>query len=180
MDPQKYSVTFACYNQVDYTSQCIDSMVKHGFDLGRLVVVDNGSTDETRNYLQTLPLGEMIFNHANMGCGVAWNQGALALQSEWTVIMYYDVLVGPNWNENLIGTAEQHGLKMISPALIEGNLDYDFNAFAANASVQMKSAKRKKRCHAVCMAVHESVWLVFGFFLLFLFFLGFVVSLFFF
>jgi len=164
MNPQKYSVTFACYNQVDYTRQCIDSMVRHGFDLGRLVVVDNGSADETRNYLQTLALGEVIFNHANMGCGVAWNQGALALQSEWTVIMNNDVLVGPNWIENLIETAEQQGLKIISPALIEGKLDYDFNAFAANASDQMKSVLRVGRCHAVCMAVHESVWMEIGYF----------------
>lgn len=164
MNPQKYSLTFACYNQVSYTRQCIDSMIQHGPDLGRLVVVDNGSTDETRNYLQTLPLGGRIYNHANLGCGVAWNQGALALQSEWTVIMNNDVLVAPKWIENLIDAAERHELKIISPALVEGKLDYDFDAFAINATARMKDVLRVGRCHAVCMAVHQSVWMEIGYF----------------
>jgi GT2 family glycosyltransferase len=102
MNSLKYSITFACYNQVTYTRQCIESMIKHGLDLSRVVVVDNDSSDETREYLSTLPLGGRILNKSNMGCGVAWNQGALALQSEWTIIMNNDVLVSRGWVENLI------------------------------------------------------------------------------
>ncbi len=81
-------------------------MIAHGTPLDRLIVVDNGSKDETRDYLSTLPLGGRIFNSQNLGCGVAWNQGALHLQSEWTIVMNNDVLVSPNWIENLIGAAE--------------------------------------------------------------------------
>ena len=120
MNPNKYSLTFACYNSVEYTKKCIDSMVVHGTPLDRLVVVDNQSTDSTRDYLMTLPLGGRIFNQRNLGCGAAWNQGALALQSEWSIIMNNDVLVSPHWVENLIQTAERLNLKVISPALIEG------------------------------------------------------------
>ena len=129
MNPNRYSLTFACYNSVEYTKLCIDSMVKHGTPLDRLIAVDNGSTDETRAYLQTLPLGGRIFNQSNLGCGVAWNQGALVHQSEWTIVMNNDVLVSPLWIENLINTAETIGAKIISPALIEGPLDYDFDLF---------------------------------------------------
>jgi len=164
MNPLNYSITFACYNQVDYTMQCVNSMIKHGLDLSRLVVVDNGSSDTTREYLQTLPLGGRIFNRSNLGCGVAWNQGALALQSEWSIIMNNDVLVSCGWIENLIEAAEQNGLKIISPSLIEGPLDYDFDAFAEEASVNMKDALRIGDRHAVCLAVHESVWREIGYF----------------
>jgi hypothetical protein len=62
MNPSKYSLTFACYNSVEYTKKCIESMVAHGTPLDRLVVVDNQSTDSTRDYLMTLPLGGRIFN----------------------------------------------------------------------------------------------------------------------
>ena len=62
MKPSKYAITFACYNQVEYTRQCIDSMIQQGNDLSRLVVIDNGSTDDTRNYLQSIALGGLIFN----------------------------------------------------------------------------------------------------------------------
>jgi GT2 family glycosyltransferase len=164
MDPQKYSLTFACYNQVEYTRLCIESMQKHGPDLTRLVVVDNGSTDDTRSYLATLPLGGLILNRSNLGCGVAWNQGVLALQAEWSIIMNNDVLVSPQWVENLIAAAERNNVRMISPALIEGKQDYDFDAFAADASQKMRDVLQTGVCHAVCLAVHQSVWMELGYF----------------
>lgn len=164
MNSKKYAVTFACYNQVAYTRQCIQSMVDHGIDLGRVVVVDNGSTDDTRSYLASLPLGGAIYNQANLGCGVAWNQGALALQAEWTVVMNNDVLVSAEWIENLIAAAEENHLKIISPALIEGELDYDFDAFSSAAALKMKKALRVGSSHAVCLAVHQSVWMDIGYF----------------
>jgi len=164
MNPSKYSLTFACYNSVEYTKKCIESMVAHGTPLDRLVVVDNQSTDGTRDYLSSLPLGARIFNQHNLGCGTAWNQGALALQSEWTIIMNNDVLVSPQWVENLIQTAENLNLKVISPALIEGPLDYDFGTFSREASHKMKNVSRLGSKHAVCLAVHESVWMDVGYF----------------
>ena len=164
MTHTKYALTFACYNSVQYTKLCIDSMIKHGTPLNRLVVVDNGSTDETREYLQTLSLGGRIFNQANLGCGVAWNQGALALQADWTIVMNNDVLVSAHWIESLLYTAETLGLKVISPALIEGALDYDFEQFSLDASNRMSQAHRIGARHAVCLAVHKSVWLDVGYF----------------
>jgi GT2 family glycosyltransferase len=143
---------------------CIDSMVKHGTPLDRLVVVDNGSTDQTREYLSTLPLGGRIFNASNLGCGTAWNQGALALQSEWSIIMNNDVLVSPRWIEKLIHAAEAKQLKVISPALIEGELDYDFDAFSNTVAKEMESVYRLGSKHAVCIAIHQSVWMDVGYF----------------
>ncbi len=164
MAPAKYSITFACYNSVKYTKLCIDSMVKHGTPLNRLIVVDNGSTDETRSYLESLDLGGKIFNRQNLGCGVAWNQGALAQQAEWSIIMNNDVLVSHQWIESLIGVAEEKGLKIISPALIEGPNDYDFNQFSIEASSRMGQVLRINHPHAVCLAVHRSVWMDIGYF----------------
>jgi GT2 family glycosyltransferase len=164
MTPLKYAITFACYNQVEYTRQCIESMIRHGLDLTRLVVVDNGSTDNTHHYLEELKLGGRIFNRGNLGCGVAWNQGALALQAEWTIVMNNDVLVSSDWIENLIGTAEKNNLKVISPSLVEGVLDYNFEEFSKIASIKMKNSMRKGAHHAVCLAVHQSVWSEIGYF----------------
>ena len=165
INPKKYAITFACYNSVAYTKLCVESMLKHGTDLSRLVVVDNDSTDETRNYLESLPLGRVILNKSNLGCGVAWNQGALALQAEWTIIMNNDVLVSKDWIENLINTAEKNNLKIISPAMVESrDLDYDFDTFANESSIKMKDVLRLGSRHAVCFAVHQSVWKEIGYF----------------
>ena len=158
-----YAVTFACYNQVEYTRQCVDSLVRHGFDLSRLVVVDNGSNDETRSYLQTLS-ALRIFNRENLGCGVAWNQGALALQADWTVVMNNEVVVSAGWLEHLLGVAQARGWRLASPALIDRSLDYDFEAFSRDASLRMSEVVRESGRHAVCMAIHKSVWQQVGYF----------------
>lgn len=150
MNPSKYAVTFACYNQVEYTQKCIESMVKHGLDLSRLIAVDNASSDDTRDYLQSLSLGGCVLNRNNLGCGVAWNQGALALQAEWTIVMNNDVIVSKDWIENLIATSEKNNLKIISPALVEGELDYDFESFSQQATAEMKDVLRVGSSHAVC------------------------------
>lgn len=164
MTTYDYSITFACYNQANYTRQCVDSLVRHGVDLARVVAVDNGSTDDTREYLETLPLGGRIFNKINLGCGVAWNQGALALQTPWTIVMNNDVLASPGWIEGLIGTAEDRGLHIISPSMIEGDADYDPDVYLADASARMKGVLRANAPHAVCVAIHESVWMDIGYF----------------
>ena len=98
--------------------------------MSRVIVVDNGSHDGTQNYLKTQPFGEVIFNKSNLGCGTAWNQGALAQQAEWTIIMNNDVVVTEDWAERLIESARELDVKVVSPAMIEGPLDYDFQEFA--------------------------------------------------
>lgn len=166
MNHDRYAITLACYNQVEYTRKCVDSLLRHGVDPSRLVIVDNASSDDTRAYLESVPLAPngRIYNKTNQGCGVAWNQGALALQAEWTIVMNNDVIVSEGWLERLIETAESNDLKIISPSMVEGPLDYDFDFFAADASKRMAHALRLGARHAVCMAIHESVWRDVGYF----------------
>ncbi len=78
--------------------------------------------------------------------------------------MNNDVIVSPGWIENLISTAERLGVKVLSPALIEGDLDYDFNYFAEESSQKMHHVHRLGDRHAVCLAIHESVWMDVGYF----------------
>jgi GT2 family glycosyltransferase len=47
MNLSTYTITFACYNQLDYTKQFIDSLDRDEVDFSRIVAVD-GSTDGTR------------------------------------------------------------------------------------------------------------------------------------
>jgi GT2 family glycosyltransferase len=48
------------------------------------VAVDNGSTDGAREWFGQQGFGAVVLNERNLGCGAAWNQGALAIQSKWT------------------------------------------------------------------------------------------------
>lgn len=159
-----YSATFACFNKVEYTQKCIESLQQSNFDMSRLVVVDNNSQDNTWEYLQTIPEIHTIRNTENMGCGVAWNQGILHLQSEWTVVMNNDILVSHDWIENLIDHAIKNNLKVASPAYIEGDLDYDFQQTSDTLAQTMNGYIRPGYANAICLLVHNSVWREVGYF----------------
>lgn len=159
-----YSITFATYNQWDYTEKCISSLLASGVDPDRIVVVDNQSTDQTREKLKAHAFGGKILNKQNYGCGTAWNQGVLHLQSEWSIVMNNDVVVADNWVNGLIDFAERRQILVVSPAMIEGDLDYDFKSFSRDAQEKMQNSFRPGFQHAVCLAVHRSVWKQTGFF----------------
>jgi GT2 family glycosyltransferase len=160
-----YGITFACLNQVEYTRQCLDSLLRTGVDPQRIVAVDNCSSDDTEHFLRGLHLGGYIRNKQNLGCGTAWNQGVLMLQTEWTVVMNNDVIVSNEWLENLIGFCKVNNISVASPAMIEGpELDYDLNDFTSRPARVISSYARRDYLHAVCLVVHESVWQRAGYF----------------
>jgi GT2 family glycosyltransferase len=160
-----YTITFACYNQLDYTKQFIASLDRDEVDFSRIVAVDNGSTDGTREWLTQQGFGAVVLNERNLGCGAAWNQGALAIQSKWTVVMNNDVVCAKGWLRNLLATAEMNQLHVASPAMVEGELNYDLEAWAAEAQAKMAGYVRKGAPHAVCMAIRDEVWNEIGYFM---------------
>ena len=160
-----YTITFACYNQLDYTREFIASLDRDEVDFSRIVAVDNGSTDGTREWLPQQGFGAVVLNDRNLGCGAAWNQGALAIQSKWTVVMNNDVVCAKGWLENLLATAERLHLQIASPAMVEGELNYDLANWAEESTRTMQGYCRFGAPHAVCMAIREDVWDQIGYFM---------------
>lgn len=178
MTRPKLAITFACLNQAHYTDMFFRSMSDSKTPYDLLVAVDNGSGDRTAALLAAAGV-ETIRNRTNLGCGVAWNQGILAHQAEWTIVMNNDVLVSPGWAHNLVNAAERFNLQIASPAMIEGDLHYDPNTLLAQKSEVTKNYFRPGIAHAVCMAIHSSVFEAIGYFEAKPFLLGFEDTLFF-
>jgi GT2 family glycosyltransferase len=135
-----YTITFACYNQLDYTQQFIASLDRAEVDFSRIVAVDNGSTDGTREWLQQQGFGAVI-------------------------LMNNDVICAEGWLRNLILAADAHQLHIASPAMVEGELNYDFVHWAKEAEVSMRGYVRHGAPHAVCMAIRDDVWNDIGYFM---------------
>jgi GT2 family glycosyltransferase len=159
-----YTVTFATLNCLDYTKQCVDSLLASGVDASRIVAVDNASTDGTQAYLQQRGLGAAILNRQNLSCGAAWNQGILAQQSEWTIVMNNDIVVAPGFAQRLIEFATTNQLQLVSPARIDGTADYEFPEFAEQAQNTTANAVRRGSSNAICMCIHWSLFNQIGFF----------------
>ncbi|HYA86591.1 MAG TPA: glycosyltransferase, partial [Nitrospirota bacterium] len=70
-DMMRYSIVIPVLNQLDYTSQCVDSLLQCGTSPKSLLIINNGSSDGTASWLTAHPQIPSITNEVNLGCGGA-------------------------------------------------------------------------------------------------------------
>jgi N-acetylglucosaminyl-diphospho-decaprenol L-rhamnosyltransferase len=159
-----YCIVIPVFNQLPFTVNCLESLNADGIPDSKIVVVNNGSTDGTGEFLATRPEIKTIENPENRGCGFAWNQGAKSSSARWTVVLNNDVLVAPKWMEGLLGFAEEERFDVVSPAMCEGEHDYDWPAYAETFMRKMADVRREGIASGVCFMVHRRVFDAIGFF----------------
>ena len=159
----KYTVVIPVLNQLHYTQQCVHSLMAHGVPAASLLVIDNGSTDDTPEWLAAQPEIRSVRNPVNLGCGGAWTQGALLAQSDWVVLLNNDIVCAHNVVEAQIDAADRLGLDVVSPSMVEFELDYDLAAFTAEFLEKMRGTVRAGWFHGVCFSVRREVFQRVGF-----------------
>ena len=159
----RYRVVVPVLNQLHYTRQCVQSLLDGGSPAASLLVIDNGSSDDTPRWLASRPDVPSLRNRVNLGCGGAWTQGALLADADWVVLLNNDVIACDRAMDRMLDAADTHGLDVVSPALAEGPLDYDFAAHAQAFVVRMAGSLRRGWFHGVCFAVRRSVFETIGF-----------------
>ena len=70
------SIVMPCFNEQQFISECVKKVLASPF-VGQLIIVDDGSTDGTRDLLRQLtdPRLEVYFNETNMGKGSSLARG---------------------------------------------------------------------------------------------------------
>ena len=99
---KKTSIIILSYNTYAYTKLCIESIraytTKGSYEI---IVIDNGSTDESENWLKCQKDIHCIFNRENKGFPKGCNQGMeIALGTE-IMLLNSDTIVTPRWLENM-------------------------------------------------------------------------------
>ena len=105
------SIVMLTYNALDYTRECVESIRNNTDYPYEIVFVDNGSTDGTVDYLETLQLNNphyrVIANENNLGFAAGNNQGAKAARGTYVMLLNNDVLVSRGWLEDLVTALER-------------------------------------------------------------------------
>lgn len=152
------------FNQWHYTAQCLKSLNDTGVADAQIIVVDNASSDGTGAALAARPQLRTITNPTNRGCSAAWNQGVEAAHAEWTIILNNDVLLAAGFVPGMLSFANEAKCDIVSPAMGEGELDYDLSVFAQGFLARMGQVSRRGVAFGVCFMVHRRVFETIGLF----------------
>lgn len=101
---EKISLMMATYNRLELTKQTIDNIKKRTKCDYELIIVDNGSTDGTVDYIKTIT-NHLILNKENLGIGRARNQAlfyADKIGTDWYATIDNDIDVPDNWLSDCI------------------------------------------------------------------------------
>jgi len=97
------SIIVVTYNNVAYTRLCLESVLENTHaPRFEVIVVDNASSDETRDYLSKLEGIRVILNDRNEGFARANNQGIAASKGDFVVLLNNDTVVPPGWSCRLL------------------------------------------------------------------------------
>lgn len=167
------SIIILCHNQLDYTTQCVESIFKHTPEEIELIFVDNGSSDRTPEYLNSLSATHnnvhVITNKNNLGFAAAVNQGIRRATGDYVLLLNNDVLVTEGWLRRMLACANRDdriGLvgpvsnyvagiqRVVDPGYSVANLD----EYAAEYSRKHAgSVQRTVRVIGFCMLIKRAV-----------------------
>lgn len=118
------SIIIPVYNQWSYTADCLKALSQHDDSLISIevIVVDNGSTDETalglaewRAHWSALRVETVA---SNTGFSPACNRGAELSRGEFLVFLNNDTVPQAGWLAPLLQEVKQPGVGIVGPKLV--------------------------------------------------------------
>ncbi|MCI8536577.1 MAG: glycosyltransferase [Hungatella sp.] len=104
MSNELISVVIPCYNLAGYTRKCMDSIIKQTYTNLEIIVIDDGSTDETPDILAEYAKKDkrvVLISQANAGAGEAVNRGIEFAHGEYLAFVDNDDWIAPDMYERL-------------------------------------------------------------------------------
>jgi O-antigen biosynthesis protein len=115
------SVVTVAYNGAEVLPRALEALVRNTDPCYELILVDNGSTDDTASLVRRVENATIVLNPQNLGFAVANNQGAARARGRYLLFLHQDAFVEPGWLPPLLDRIEANrrvgavGPKLIYP-----------------------------------------------------------------
>ena len=111
----KLSFIVPVYNVAPYLRKCVDSLLAQDYDDYEILLVDDGSTDDSWQICDELAKRPLIrvIHQGNAGLSAARNTGILAARGEYLCFVDSDDYWGPNVLGRLMAQVEQENLDVL-------------------------------------------------------------------
>ncbi|MCK4818221.1 glycosyltransferase family 2 protein, partial [bacterium] len=107
----KCDIVIPVWNELVMTKECLESIYKNTRTDYRLIIIDNGSDEETKEYFRAISHKSkfkvtLIRNKKNIGALKALNQGMNLSDAEFVCLLNNDTQVTDGWLTEMIKVAE--------------------------------------------------------------------------
>jgi len=108
-EEKKVSIIICVWNCLDYLKKCIETIPKTKFKNYEIVIVDNGSNEETQNYIKQLKtkkiISKAIFNNVNLGFSKGNNVAIESCDNDVLLLNSDTEIIQEDWLEKMQETA---------------------------------------------------------------------------
>jgi glycosyltransferase involved in cell wall biosynthesis len=115
-DPPRYSVLIPAYNHALFVEEAVTSALEDGGDLLEVIIVDDGSSDDTPAVLRRLAADDRVTVHTqeNQGAHAALNRLLGMARGEFVFILNSDDAFESGRLERLATTLEEHPVSAVA------------------------------------------------------------------
>ena len=110
----KISICIPLYNRKKYIKEAVESAINQTFKDIEVIVLDDGSTDGSREYLEELNLPIKLYHQENAGHAKALNKLIELANGEYITFLDSDDVFFPDTVERLYNTLINYGKEAIS------------------------------------------------------------------
>lgn len=115
MKEEKISIVIPVYNATNYLEKCLDSVVNQTYANIEIILVDDGSTDDSGKICDTYAkkdLRIMVVHQDNSGVSSARNKGILKASGKYIAFIDADDMVHSNYIKCLVGNLNGDNLSV--------------------------------------------------------------------
>jgi GT2 family glycosyltransferase len=125
------SIIIINWNGHEVIKECLSSLMRHERINQEIWVVDNASTDDSLQIINTLfPDIKLITNSENIGFGKANNQAAKKAQGEYLLLLNPDTIVKERTIERLVDYLVRHSsVAAVGPRMLNADSSVQVSAF---------------------------------------------------
>lgn len=167
MAKYRCDIIVVTWNGLEYIKGCVNSVLACTGVKSRLIIVDNASRDDTREYLRGLKGNDNVdievkFNSENAGPGKARNIALGDIQADFVCFLDSDTTVTPGWLSVMIDLAgNNREIGMINPSSNNFNQVppecMPLNDYAASLFGYKDKYLEVGHCISFCMLIKKEV-----------------------
>jgi GT2 family glycosyltransferase len=116
------SLIIITFNSDNFIKSCLDSVFSQSYKYFEVIVVDNGSKDDTVNLIRNnYPQATLIENKQNLGACKGRNQGIYASRSKWVLCLDCDIILESGFLNKIMNFASltESDIGMLQPKVLK-------------------------------------------------------------